>query len=143
VLATSGGFVGRSAGTYQSLVVQAIADDEGGKKRNGSYWTGARFFEELEPAAEVGREAARRAIRTLGATKPETGVMPVVFDREAARAIVGLVASCVLGDAVYRQRSYLADALGKPIASSKVSIVDDPHILRGPGSRGYDGEGRR
>lgn len=143
VLATSGGFVGRSAGTYQSLVVQAIADDEGGKKRNGSYWTGARFLEELEPAAEVGREAARRAIRTLGATKPETGVMPVVFDREAARAIVGLVASCVLGDAVYRQRSYLADALGKPIASSKVSIVDDPHILRGPGSRGYDGEGRR
>jgi PmbA protein len=143
VLATSGGFLGRSAGTYQSLAVQAIADDEGGKKRNGSYWTGARFLEELEPAAEVGREAARRAIRTLGTRKPETGVMPVVFDKEAARAIVGLIASCVLGDSVYRQRSYLEGKLGEVVASDKVSIVDDPHILRGPGSRGYDGEGRR
>jgi PmbA protein len=142
VLATSGGFVGRSAGTYVSLVVQVVADDEGGKKRNGYHWTGGRYFDELLSPAEVGREAAHRAVRSLGSIKLETGVYPVVFEREAARAIVGLVASCVVGDAVYRDQSYLGSRLGTTVASSKVTIVDDPLLVRGPGSRRYDGEGR-
>ena len=142
VLATTGGFVGRRAGTYQSLVVQAVADDAGGKKRNGVYWTGGRFFAVLEDPEAVGIEAARRAIATIGAAKMDTGVYPVVFDKDAARALVGLVASCILGDAVYRQRSYLAQRLGDTIGSEHVTIVDDPLIPRGPGSRPFDGEGR-
>ena len=142
VLATTGGFVGRRAGTYQSLVVQAVADDSGGKKRNGVYWTGGRFMEALEAPAEVGAEAARRAIATLGAAKMDTGVYPVVFDKDAARALVGLVASCILGDAVYRQRSYLAGRIGETIGSDKVTIVDNPLLPRAPGSRPFDGEGR-
>ena len=141
-LATSGGFLGTAAGTYQSLAVQAIAADEGGKKRSGVYWTGARFVEDLEPPVAVGREAARRALRFLGARKIETARLPVVFDREAARSLVGLVASCVLGDAVYRGRSFLAGKLGEQVAPSFVTIVDDPHLPRAPGSRAYDGEGR-
>jgi PmbA protein len=142
VLATSGGFFGTSSQTYQSLVAQPIADDEGGKKRNGVYWTGGRFVEALEPAQEVGREAALRALASLGATKMKTGVYPVVFDKEAARSIIGLVASCVLGDSIYRQRSYLADKLGASIGSELVTLIDDPFISRGPGSRAFDGEGR-
>ena len=142
VLATTGGFVGTRHGTYQSLVVQAVADDEGGKKRNGVYWTGGRFFADLDDAASVGAEAARRAVRTLGASKMPTGQYPIVFDKDAARAIVGLVASCVLGDAVYRQRSYLAERLGESVAAAGVTIVDDPLVTRGPGSRRFDGEGR-
>jgi PmbA protein len=142
VLATSGGFIGRSAGTHASLVVQVIADDEGGKKRNGFHWTAGRYFDDLLSPAEVGREAAHRAVRTLGSIKLETGVYPIVFDHEAARAIVGLVASCVVGDAVYRDQSYLGQRLGTAVASAKVTIVDDPLLPRGPGSRAYDGEGR-
>lgn len=143
VLATSGGFLGKSSGTYQSLVVQAVADDEGGKKRPGYFWTGGRFFSELERPSAVGREAALRAVASIGSAKMKTGVVPVVFDHEAARGIVGLVAGCVLGDAVYRQRSYLGSRVGSVIASPKVTLVDDPLIERGPGSRPYDGEGRR
>ncbi len=142
VLATTGGFVGTRSGTYQSLVVQAVADDEGGKKRNGVYWTGGRFFSDLEAPEAVGAEAARRAVRTLGAAKMDTGQYPVVFDKDAARAIVGLVANCILGDAVYRKRSYLASRMGETVAASGVTIVDDPLVARGPGSRRFDGEGR-
>ncbi len=142
VLATTGGFMGERSGTYQSIAVQAIADDTGGKKRSGVWWTGGRFYAELESPEEIGIEAARRAVRQLGAIKFETGVVPVVFDKDAARAIVGLVASCVLGDAVYRERSYLADQLGERIASDLVTLVDDPLLPRGPGSRAFDGEGR-
>ena len=142
VLATTGGFLGTRWGTYQSLVVQAVADDEGGKKRNGVYWTGGRFFADLEDPQAVGAEAALRAVRTLGASKMPTGQYPIVFDKDAARAIVGLVANCILGDAVYRKRSYLASRLGEAVAASSVTIVDDPLVKRGPGSRRFDGEGR-
>jgi len=142
VLATSGGFLGQKDGTYVSLSVQAIADDEGGKKRNGSHWTGSRFLEDLEDPAAIGLEAAKRAVASLGAKKLETGVYPIVFDKDVARAIVGLVASCILGDAVYRQRSYLAEKLGQAIGSRWLTIVDDPFVERGPGSRTFDGEGR-
>lgn len=143
VRGTTGGFMGRLAGTYQSLAVHAIADDEGGKKRPGIDWTGGRHLEDLRSPAEVGREAASRAVRALGATKVPTGKYPVVFDRDAARQIVGLFAGCVLGDSVYRERSYLARKLGKRVASDLVTFVDDPLIPRAPGSRPYDGEGRK
>jgi PmbA protein len=66
-----------------------------------------------------------------------------VFDREAARSIVGYVAGCILGDTIYRQRSYLADRLGTCIGSKHVTLVDDPLLLRGPGSIPFDGEGRK
>ncbi|MBK6917095.1 MAG: histone H1-like repetitive region-containing protein [Deltaproteobacteria bacterium] len=142
VLATTSGFMGERGGTYQSLVVQAVADDVGGKKRNGVHWSGGRFFAELDDAEAVGREAARRAVRHLGAQKIATAVLPVVFDKDAARGIIGLLAGCVLGDAIYRERSYLAQRLGTRVASELVTIVDDPLVPRGPGSRAFDGEGR-
>jgi PmbA protein len=142
VLATSGGFVGRSAGTYASLVVQVIADDVGGKKRNGYEWTAGRHFEDLDDPAAVGRKAAERAVRALGSVKIETGVYPVVFDRDAARGIIGLIASCIVGDAVYRHQSYLESRLGTAVASALVTIIDDPLLVRAPGSRPYDSEGR-
>ncbi|MCA9684946.1 MAG: TldD/PmbA family protein, partial [Myxococcales bacterium] len=91
---------------------------------------------------EIGREAGHRAVRTIGSVKMDTGRYPVVFDREAARAIVGLVASCIVGDAVYREQSYLGRRLGTVVASPLVTIVDDPLLVRGPGSRAHDDEGR-
>ena len=48
-----------------------------------------------------------------------------------------------MGDAVYRHRSYLEGRLGDTIASSAVTLIDDPLIPRGPGSRPFDGEGRK
>jgi PmbA protein len=142
VLATSGGFIGRSAGTYASLVVQVIADDVGGKKRNGYEWTAGRHFEDLDAPDKVGRKAAERAVHALGSVKIETGIHPVVFERDAARAIIGLVASCIIGDAVYRHQSYLESRLGTAVASALVTIIDDPLLPRAPGSRPYDAEGR-
>src|SRR5690606_1203843 len=67
----------------------------------------------------------------------------VVVEKTAARTNEALVASCALGDAVNRHRSYIAGRLGQTIASPLVSFVDDPLIPRGPGSRPYDGEGRK
>lgn len=135
------GFAGASRGTYQSLAVEALCDDEGGKKRNASYWTGGRFFSELLDPVAVGREAARRAERKLGSQKISTAELPVVFDPDVARALVRTFAGVISGGSIYRKSSYLCGREGTQVASSLISIVDDPLIVRAPGSRCFDGEG--
>lgn len=140
-LVTSAGFRGVSEGSYGSLVVRPVAEDEGGKKRSGFHWGAKRHLAEMESAEAIGREAARRTVRKLGARKVSTQQAPVVFDPDAGRSIVGLVAGCVMGSAVWRRSSYLVDRVGTAVASELVTLVDDPLIPRGPGSRAFDGEG--
>jgi PmbA protein len=66
-----------------------------------------------------------------------------VFDPDVARSLVGSLAGCIVGGALWRKSSYLAEREGTAVASSLVSIVDDPLIPRAPGSRPFDGEGLR
>jgi PmbA protein len=140
-LVLSGGFRGGYAGSYGSLVVTPVADDEGAKKRRGYHWSAKRFLADLDSPEDVGREAARRTLRKLGARKVPTCEAPVVFDPDAARAILGLMAGCVMGSSIWRKSSYLVGREGTRVASDLVTIVDDPLIPRAPGSRPFDGEG--
>lgn len=141
VLALSSGFVGQALGSYISLVVSPVAEDEGGKRRRGFYWTARRHLSQLEDSVAVGREAARRTLRQLGPRKVETCEAPVVFDPDAARSIIGTFAGCLLGGAVWRRSSYLTEREGSLVASPLVTLIDDPLLLRAPGSRAFDGEG--
>lgn len=140
-LVTSGGFSGVTRGTYASLSVHPVADDEDGKKRSGYYWTARRHLDQLLPDEDVGREATRRTVAKLGAQKVETQECPVVFDPDVGRSIVGLLAGCINGGAIWRRSSYLLEREGERVASDLVTIVDDPLIERAPGSRPFDGEG--
>src|SRR4030095_8416848 len=111
------------------------------KKRNGYWWTAARFLNQLEVAEAVGIEAARRTVATLGSRKVETQECPIVFDPEVSRSIVGTIFSVANGSAFWRKSSYLVGKEGELIASPLVTIMDDPHIKRAPGSRPFDGDG--
>ncbi len=143
--ATSGGFVGGYRSSYASLVVQPLCDDDtdpsAPKKRNGHWWTASRFLSELEEPEEVGHEAARRTVRTLGSRKVETQECPVVFDAEVARALVGSIFSVANGASFWRKSTYLLGREGKSVASALVNLVDDPLLPRAPGSRPFDGDG--
>lgn len=140
-LATSGGFRGGYAGSYASLSVSPVAADNDGKNRTSGYWTANRTLAKLEDDEAVGREAAKRTLRLLGAKKVPTGSYPVVFERDAARSLIGALAGCICGDSIYRRSSYLLDRLETAVASPLLTIVDDPLIVGGPGSRPFDGDG--
>ncbi len=140
-MATSGGFRGGYEGSYASLSVQPVAADEGGKNRTASYWSARRVLAKLEDPVAIGREAGRRTVALLGARKVPTQEAPVIFDPDAARALLGSFAGCIVGDSIYRRSSYLVDKLGQRVASELVTIVDDPLLPSGPGSRPFDGDG--
>ncbi|HEU5077528.1 MAG TPA: metallopeptidase TldD-related protein [Polyangiaceae bacterium] len=140
-LVLSSGFSGLTRGSYASLTVSPVAEDADKKRRRGYYWTAKRHFAELEAPAAVGEEAARRTLAKLGSRRVPTTEAPVVFEADIARSLIGTLAGCIVGSAVWRKSTYLLDRENTPLASDLVTIVDDPLIPRAPGSRPFDGEG--
>lgn len=140
VYANSEGFVGEYASASHALFAEPLARDEGGMQRD--YWmTVSRRRAGLEAPEDVGRRAAERAVRRLGARRVATCEVPVIFDPLTAASLWRQLAGCVSGYAVYRQASFLAGRLGETIASPAVSVVDDGRLPGGLGSRPFDGEG--
>lgn len=138
--ATSHGFVGTYRTSIFSLTVSPVAAANGEMQRE-SWYTLARKRNRLDPPEEVGRIAADRALRRLGARKVKTAEVPVIFDPETAASLIRGLAAAAAGPALYRGASFLLNRLGKQIASSAVTIVDDGTLPAGPGSRPFDGEG--
>ena len=74
--------------TYCSVSAVPVAMQDGAMERD--YWfTMARDFAGLEDPESVGRIAAARAIRRLGAVKVETQNVPVIFEPRIARIAAG------------------------------------------------------
>jgi PmbA protein len=140
VYATSRGFHAEQRSSSFSLSVVPVAKSNGSMQRD--YWyTSARHRRDLEDAASVGRTAAARTLRRLGARSIATCQVPVVFEPEIAASLVGHVAGAVSGSAVYRGMSFLRDRIGQRIAPETVRIVDDPLRRGGLASRPFDAEG--
>jgi len=139
-LVLSSGFQAAQRGSYAALTVAPVVEDDGGKKRRGHYWSANRHGSGLEDPVFVGQEAARRTLAKLNPRKVPTQETTVIFDCDVSRSIIGAFIGCVMGGSVWRKSSYLMDREGTEVASSGVTLVDDPLIPRAPGSRPFDGE---
>jgi PmbA protein len=140
VYATSHGFARGYATTSFGLSVSPVAS-AGGEMQRDYWFSAARHRAALDDPEAVGRTAARRALRRLGARQVKTVEVPVVFDPDTAASLVRSIASAASGPTLYRRASFLLDRLGKRIAAPSVTIVDDGTVPRALGSRPFDGEG--
>lgn len=140
VYGSSAGFLAEYESGSHSLSSMPIASENGAMQAD--WWVSvARSWSALDDPASVGRTAARRALRRLGARRVPTCEVPVVFEPSTARSLLGHLAACASGSAVYRKTSFLAGRLGEAIASPRVRVVDDGRRPGGLGSRPFDGEG--
>jgi PmbA protein len=140
VLANTMGFLGGYRSSSVSLSVVPQAGSAGQMERDYWYTTG-RGLADLEPPEQVGRTAAERTLRRLGARRVPTAEVPVVFDPDSAAEILGTLFSAISGYAVFRNATFLKDRLGEEVASPLLTLVDDGRRVRGLGSRPFDGEG--
>lgn len=142
VLANSHGFVGAYRSSSFSLSVSPIASESGaGAMQRDVWYEVQRKFARLASPESIGREAARRAVRRLGARKIATKRVPVVFDQETAGSVLANLCSAVSGYGLYKRASFLLDQLGQRIASDLITVYDDGRMEGGLGSRPFDGEG--
>ena len=133
-------FAGSYAVSRHSLGVSVLAGEGLDMERDYEFSTQV-YGADLEDPAEVGRKAAERTLRRLGARKAATGRVPVVFDPRVAGGLVGHLAGAINGVAVARGTSFLKDRMGERIFAPGITIVDDPHRPRGLRSKPFDGEG--
>lgn len=147
--ANSLGFCDAYRRTSHTLALSCAVEDrpengENIEKRQSSYWYSTAIrARDLEPLEEIASKAVSRTLRKIGARKPKTCEVPVVFDPEATRDLLESVAHAVSGGSIYRKSSFLVDRLGAQVGSPLVTIVDDALMSGKLGSRPFDSEGVR
>ena len=97
-------------------------------------------FAELDPET-VGREAAEKAVRMLGAKQIGTQRVPVLFDPYVATSFLGVLAPALTAEAVQKGKSLFAQKIGQPVGSNVLTLVDDGTLPNGIASAPFDGEG--
>ncbi len=149
VLVNSRGFEGEYRRSYCGFSAAPIAVDAKGAMQRNYWYSSARTTELLESPEEIGRIAAERTLRRMGARRVKTQQAPVVFSPEIAKSLMGNLFEAANGGAVYRHATFLDDMLGERVAGENVTLVDDHtmvHTLRGVryggfGTTPFDGEG--
>ncbi|MGA8154423.1 MAG: TldD/PmbA family protein [Terriglobales bacterium] len=141
VLANSHGFVGEYRRSYCSIAAVPIAQAENGAMQRDYWFSVARSLSRLDSPEDVGKIAAQRTLRRLGARKVKTAHVPVVLDPLVAVSILDHIFEGVNGDSVYRGASFLAGKLGQKIAGDRVNVIDDGTMPGGFGTSPFDGEG--
>ncbi len=138
-IASTTGIAAGYARTDAYAYVSALArnDDE---TQTGLGLTVGRSFDALDLEAAA-REAAVRAARLLGARKPATARVPVVFDPFVTASFLGVLAEALTAEAVQKGRSLFAGRIGESVADAGLALVDDGRLRDGPAAAPFDDEG--
>ncbi|HZO92672.1 MAG TPA: metallopeptidase TldD-related protein [Candidatus Baltobacteraceae bacterium] len=139
-LVNTRGFRGVTQGTSVTRMAAPIARD-GEDRRIGHYGTAARSWTTAESAQAVALHAVHRALALIGARKPPTMRVPVIFERDAAAAVLDDVFAALSAANVASANSWLVDRVGERIGSERVTLIDDGRLRGGLGSSPFDGEG--
>lgn len=138
-IASSLGVLGQQRATACGLSVAVVAG-EGTESQVGSGHTVGRSPEDLSPGKAVG-DAVSRAVRLLGAKKPGSARLPVVFEPRVTATFFGLVASALSGERALKGVSLFAGRLGEAVAAPVLTLFDDPTEAAAWGASAFDDEG--
>ena len=75
--------------------------------------------------------------------KAATCQVPVVYDPRVSQTLIGHLAGAINGAAIARGTSFLLEMMEQQVFGNNINIIDNPHVLRGPSSKPFDGEGVR
>ncbi|MBM7061564.1 metalloprotease PmbA [Pseudomonas sp. UL073] len=140
VYGNSHGFIGGYASTRHSLSCVMIGGSDAQMQRD--YWYDVnRIGERLSDPRQIGRLAAERTVRRLGARPVPTCEVPVLFSAELAGGLFSHLLAAISGGNLYRKSSFLEGSLGQTLFPTWLSIDERPHIPRALASASFDSDG--
>jgi PmbA protein len=142
VYGNSHGFIKGYAGSRFGMSCVLIGEQDGDMQREYGY-TSARSFEDLWTPEQVADEAVSRTLGRLGGRKIDTTRAPVLFHPDVAASLFGHLVMGISGGNLYRQSSFLLDALGERVFPDWFDIHEQPHLHKGLASSPFDNEGVR
>jgi PmbA protein len=137
---TTAGFSSHFKSSYHSFSISLIAKKKDNMETDYAY-SDAVHYKDLKSIKQVADDAVQRATKKLGAKKIPTTKLPVIFDTRVGKEILGCFASGISGTSIARRTSFLKESLGKQVFANGISIIDDPKIKKGLGSKSCDAEG--
>lgn len=138
-IASTSGLAAEFERTGCWCVAVTLAELDGDTQTGFSFQIAHRVAD-LDPPG-VAREAAERAARMLGATKPPTQRVPVLLDPFAASSFLGVLAGALSAEAVQKGRSLFAELVGTQVGADVFTLVDDGRLRTGPAASPFDDEG--
>lgn len=123
-----------------ATLFSALVMREGESVKQGYESEAKREFHQLDPG-RTAQESLRKLGRHLGAKPLKTGRRRAILEPDVVSTLLMLVTYAVSGKTLAEGRSRLQGKLGEKIASELLTIVDDPTLPEGLGSRPFDAEG--
>ncbi len=139
--ASSNGFRGIQRGTSVGYGASVTLKEGAHGRPEDHRYVWARHLSDLPDPEAVAREGLDRALSRLGSEKVPSTRATLVVDPEAGGRLIGTVWGALQARSIQQNRSFLAAKKDAQIASSLLTVTDDPLQVRGPASRHYDGEG--
>ena len=139
--ASSNGFEGVSRSTAFAPYAEVSVRDPDGRRPEDYDYAYARHRGDLPDVTSIGRNAALRATGRIGAVKGQSGKYTIAIDPRAAGSLLGRLMGPLSGFALQQKRSMFEGLEGTQIGSALLDIADDPLVIRGLGSRLFDGDG--
>lgn len=140
VYGNSHGFIGSSLGSRHSASAVLIVNTPEGMQRDYWYTVDRRADQLMTPEA-LGQRAAERTLARIGAQPVKTARVPVLFAADQAAGLLGHLIGAISGGAVYRQSTFLLEAMDTQIFPEWVTVDERPHMLQALGSAAFDGDG--
>ena len=133
------GVKAKNVGTFFEASLNATAKYRG-KVSEGSEATTGRSIKELKPK-EIGEKAAEMAVSGLKTQKLKEGIYTMLLDYEPTQEITSYAAMLVSPMIARLYYPLFLNKIGKKVASSQVTLIDDPLMHNGVGSAPIDDEG--
>jgi PmbA protein len=138
---TSNGFEGYRESTVYWAGANVTMQDEGDRRPNGYHYVSAINRDNLPSEKQIGEIAAQRTLDLLGAQKIKTQTLPVIVENRNVPRLLGGLLAAMNGRNIQQKQSFLADKKGQKIASGHLTLIDDPLVVGGLGSKLFDGDG--
>jgi PmbA protein len=113
---------------------------EGADTQTGGGYSVGRSPADLD-LDKAAADAVRRATRLLGAVKPRSAHVTVVFEPEITATLLRVIGGTLDGEAVLKGRSLFADRIGESVSVGGFTLVDDPTDPEAYGAARFDAEG--
>ena len=121
--------------TYISVIAE-----ENGVVKTGSHFQLGRDFSKFD-YKELSEVAVKRALKKFGTITLTEVPKTCVIENLAFSSLLGAMSNIFSAEAVQKNISKLKGKLNEPVASSIVTLVDDPFLKDGLANSSFDDEG--
>lgn len=139
-MVASNGFEGETSGSSFSVSASVSIHGEG-DARPESFWYDSSLYYDVLKKEGIGTKALERVLRKLGQKKVASGKYKMVVDNMNSARLLSPIIDAIYGSSIQQKNSFLLDKLNQQVLGDKVTLTDEPHLIKASGARYFDGEG--